>query len=57
MRFSLIEMKVFLYILLTNFTFEETGEKIIQANVYVRLVLNPSPLLVSTSAWVDHSYP
>lgn len=33
MRFSMIEMKAFLYILLTNFTFAETGEKIIKANV------------------------
>ncbi|KIJ67836.1 hypothetical protein HYDPIDRAFT_173589 [Hydnomerulius pinastri MD-312] len=33
MRFSMIEMKTFLYILLTNFTFEETGKKIYKANV------------------------
>jgi len=33
MRFSMIEMKVFLYLLLTNFTFMETGEKIIPANM------------------------
>jgi hypothetical protein len=31
----MIEMKAFLYILLTNFTFAETGEKIIKANVCV----------------------
>ena len=39
MRFSMIEMKAFLYILLTNFTFAETGEKIIKANVCVPSVL------------------
>lgn len=31
----MIEMKTFLFILLTNFVFSETGEKIIKANVYV----------------------
>jgi hypothetical protein len=35
----MIEMKAFLYILLTNFTFVETGEKIIKANVCVPLRL------------------
>lgn len=35
MRFSLIEMKLFLHILLTSFTFAPTEEKIIKANVYV----------------------
>ncbi|KAI0917626.1 hypothetical protein AcW1_007212 [Taiwanofungus camphoratus] len=33
MRFSIIEMKTFLYILLTNFVFSETEEKIGKANV------------------------
>ncbi|KAG6813306.1 hypothetical protein H0H92_012119 [Tricholoma furcatifolium] len=33
MRFSLIEIKVFLYILITNFVFDVTDEKIIKANV------------------------
>ncbi|EPQ57508.1 cytochrome P450 [Gloeophyllum trabeum ATCC 11539] len=33
MRFSMIEMKTFLYILLTNFVFSGTGDKIIRANV------------------------
>jgi hypothetical protein len=37
----MIEMKAFLYILLTNFTFAETGEKIFKANVCV------SPSLIS----------
>lgn len=35
MRFSLIEIKTFLYILLTNFLFEDAGLKIIKANVFV----------------------
>ncbi|KZT26770.1 cytochrome P450 [Neolentinus lepideus HHB14362 ss-1] len=33
MRFSMIEMKTFLYILLTNFVFSSAGSKIIRANV------------------------
>ncbi|KDQ53508.1 hypothetical protein JAAARDRAFT_39194 [Jaapia argillacea MUCL 33604] len=33
MKFSLIEMKTFLHILLTNFVFAETEEKIFRANV------------------------
>ncbi|KAH7926700.1 cytochrome P450 [Leucogyrophana mollusca] len=33
MRFSMIEMKTFLYILLTNFVFSETDKKIYKANV------------------------
>ncbi|KIK97745.1 hypothetical protein PAXRUDRAFT_824616 [Paxillus rubicundulus Ve08.2h10] len=33
MRFSMIEMKTFLYILLTNFVFAETDKKIYKANV------------------------
>ncbi|KAJ8583795.1 cytochrome-450 hydroxylase [Rhizopogon salebrosus TDB-379] len=33
MRFSMIEMKTFLYILLTTFSFAETGKKIYKANV------------------------
>lgn len=32
-RFSLIEMKTFLYILITNFVFTETDEKVVKANV------------------------
>ncbi|KAI0268696.1 cytochrome-450 hydroxylase [Gloeopeniophorella convolvens] len=32
-RFSLIEMKTFLYILITNFVFSETDEKVVKANV------------------------
>ena len=35
MRFSMIEIKTFLFILVTNFVFIETGEKIVKANVYV----------------------
>ncbi|KAF8906588.1 cytochrome P450 [Gymnopilus junonius] len=33
MRFSILEIKTFLYILLTNFCFQPTGDKIIKANV------------------------
>jgi len=33
MRFSLIEIKTFLYILLTNFVFQTTEDKIVRANV------------------------
>jgi hypothetical protein len=36
----MIEMKTFLYILLTNFTFAETSEKIRRANVCVFLALS-----------------
>ncbi|ETW80421.1 cytochrome P450 monooxygenase 43 [Heterobasidion irregulare TC 32-1] len=32
-RFSMIEMKTFLYILLTDFAFSESGEKVVKANV------------------------
>jgi len=32
-RFSLIEMKTFLYVLITNFVFSETDEKVVKANV------------------------
>ncbi|KAI0305588.1 cytochrome P450, partial [Multifurca ochricompacta] len=32
-RFSLIEMKTFLYILISNFVFSETDEKVVKANV------------------------
>jgi len=32
-RFSLIEMKTFMYILITNFVFSETDEKVVKANV------------------------
>jgi hypothetical protein len=35
MRFSMIEMKTFMYILLSSFIFLESGDKIIKANVYV----------------------
>jgi len=35
MRFSLIEIKTFLYILLTNFKLKPTEEQIIKANVWV----------------------
>ena len=38
-RFSLIEMKTFLYILITNFVFAESDEKVVKANVYVYLLL------------------
>jgi cytochrome P450 len=37
-RFSLIEMKTFLYVLITNFVFSETDEKVVKANVYVALL-------------------
>lgn len=33
MRFSIIEIKTFLYILLTTFKFRTTEDKIIKANV------------------------
>ncbi|THV08596.1 cytochrome-450 hydroxylase [Dendrothele bispora CBS 962.96] len=33
LRFSMIEIKTFLFFLITNFVFEETGDKIIKANV------------------------
>jgi len=33
MRFSMIEMKTFLYVLLTNFVFAETEKKVFKANV------------------------
>lgn len=33
MRFSMIEMKIFIYILLTSFVFEDSGAKVIKANV------------------------
>jgi cytochrome P450 len=32
-RFSLIEMKTFLYVLITNFVFAETDEKVVKSNV------------------------
>lgn len=31
----MIEIKTFLYILITNFTFQTTSDKIMKANVYV----------------------
>jgi len=30
-------MKTFLYVLITNFVFSETDEKVVKANVYVAL--------------------
>jgi len=38
MRFSIIEIKTFLFILLANFTFHITDEKIVKANVSVLLL-------------------
>jgi cytochrome P450 len=35
MRFSMIEIKTFLYILLTSFTFRTTGDRITKSNVVV----------------------
>lgn len=35
MRFSMIEIKTFLYILLTAFTFRTTEDKIVKSNLYV----------------------
>jgi hypothetical protein len=35
MRFSLVEIKTFLYILLTSFEFATTEERIVKSNVYV----------------------
>ena len=34
-RFSLIEMKTFLYVLITNFVFSEADETVVKANVCV----------------------
>jgi hypothetical protein len=34
-RFSLIEMKTFLYVLITNFVFAETDETVVKSNVCV----------------------
>jgi hypothetical protein len=34
----MIEIKTFLYLLLTNFTFQPTEDKILKANVYVPLL-------------------
>lgn len=34
-RFSMIEIKTFLYVLVTNFVFSETDETVIKANVCV----------------------
>ena len=31
-------MKTFLYILITNFVFSQTDEKVVKANVYVHLI-------------------
>ena len=37
LRFSMIEIKTFLYLLLTNFKFQPTEDKILKANVYAPL--------------------
>jgi len=46
-------MKTFLYVLITNFVFSETNEKVVKANVYVALVLlfwlKDAPALKGTS--------
>ncbi len=43
-------MKTFLYILITNFVFSETDEKVVKANVYVSFaVLTGDDLLKSRS--------
>lgn len=34
-RFSMIEMKTFLYVLITNFVFSETDETVVKTNVCV----------------------
>ncbi|KAJ8456141.1 hypothetical protein ONZ45_g18812 [Pleurotus djamor] len=47
LRFSMIEIKTFLYILLTQFRFSPTHDRIIKANVYVFLFLRkPSSFLM-----------
>jgi len=33
MRFSIIEIKIVIYMLVTNFSFHDTGAEIIKANV------------------------
>lgn len=43
----MIEIKTFLYLLLTNFTFQPTEDKILRSNVYVTfLAYNQKPLMV-----------
>jgi hypothetical protein len=42
-RFSNIEMKTFLYILITNFVFTETDEKVVKHNVCVYVALISPP--------------
>jgi hypothetical protein len=37
----MIEMKTFIYILITNFVFAETDEKVVKANVCVNVALIP----------------
>jgi hypothetical protein len=44
LRLSLIELKTFIYVLITNFVFAETDEKVVKANVCVIVSLIP-PLL------------
>jgi cytochrome P450 len=40
MKFSMIEMKTFMYILLTNFVFSETNERIVKHNVCVAVCVS-----------------
>jgi hypothetical protein len=43
----MIEIKTFLYLLLTNFTFQPTEDKILKKNVYVTFLANSqNPLTV-----------
>jgi hypothetical protein len=37
----MIELKTFIYVLLTNFVFAETDEKVVKANVCVNVTLIP----------------
>jgi hypothetical protein len=39
LRLSLIELKTFIYVLITNFVFAETDEKVVKANVCVNVAL------------------
>jgi hypothetical protein len=41
LRLSLIELKTFIYVLITNFVFAETDEKVVKANVCVIVSLIP----------------
>jgi hypothetical protein len=47
MRFSLIEIKTFLYILLTNFKVRPTEEEIIKANVWVCVHMEREDMLTA----------